>query len=77
MNIVTEAPIPRMSTPNVVKENISSGSDMWYYIKIFGMLLIIILLGINVYLYATEGTTLIKFSVESCYRILNSMNIEN
>ena len=24
----------------------------------------------------TEGTTLIKFSVESCYKILNSMNMK-
>ena len=72
MNIVTEAPIPGMSTPNIVKENISNSSDMWYYIKIFGMLLIIILLGINVYLYATEGTTLITKFMES--GVVNTTN---
>ena len=54
----------QMSTPNILKENISNSNDIWYYIKIFGMILIIVLLGINVYLYATEGTTLITKFME-------------
>ena len=76
MNIVTEAPIAGVSTPNIVKENISNSSDMWYYIKIFGMLLIIILLGINVYLYATEGITLItKFMEFSTFNTTNNAKV--
>ena len=65
-----------MSTLNIVKENISNSSDMWYYIKIFGMLLIIILLGINVYLYATEGTTLItKFMEFGTFNTTNNAEV--
>tara|TARA_B110000008_G_C16850320_1_gene516524 strand:- start:37 stop:807 length:771 start_codon:yes stop_codon:yes gene_type:complete len=77
MNIVTEAPIPGLSTSNILKgnvsnSNVSNSNDTWYYIKIFGMILIIVLLGINVYLYATEGTTLITKFMES--GILNTTN---
>merc|ERR1711918_49110 len=72
MNNVIDAPIPGLSSSNILKENVSNSNDMWYYIKIFGMILIIVLLGINVYLYATEGTTLITKFMES--GILNTTN---
>jgi len=55
----TAAPDPSIfSEPTVFKESNSMNADNGYYIKILFFILLISLLGLNVYYYLTEGVTL-------------------